>query len=550
MAAAVELGGRQDGGNLIPGSVAEMKMKKPRTPTPELEISSCRPGSLYRLLSVIGIENRRYSALRFITIAAWITLSISTASAQSSPSKGSDQVTIRGTVKDPVNHLVSDATVQLEEQGVAAWIETKTDSTGMFVFSKLPTGSYKLSAKKSGLSSRAVTVVASSPGDRKIDLTLQKTNASSSTTPLAMEFADKPNFTVAGVTDWTAVGGHGSDAILRTSETLARETLTLKPTGQGLDATSSADTANHDKEYDLALSYKQAGDLKQAQEHLQKSLANKESPDARRLAGEVDEQRGDPLSAVHEFERAARLDPSEQNYFEWGSELLLHRAVWQARDVFGKGAEEYPKSARMLTALGTALFAGARYDEAALRLCDASDLNPTDLEPYTFMGKVELAAPTPLSCVEQKLARFVQLQPDNSLANYLYAMAIWKRQQQPADPHAMQQVETLLTKSVTIDPKCGDAYLQLGILYSSQRNVEKAIGFYTKAIEASPRLGEAHYRLGVAYDRLGEAAKARQEFQLHDEIEKQQADAIESQRREVKQFLVVLQGQPAVPPAR
>ena len=33
-----------------------------------------------------------------------------------------------------------------------------------------------------------------------------------------MEFADKPNFTVAGVTDWTAVGGHGSDATLRTSE--------------------------------------------------------------------------------------------------------------------------------------------------------------------------------------------------------------------------------------------------------------------------------------------------------------------------------------------
>ena len=48
-----------------------------------------------------------------------------------------------------------------------------------------------------------------------------------------MEFADKPNFTVAGVTDWTAVGGHGSDATLRTSEALARETVTLKPQGSG-----------------------------------------------------------------------------------------------------------------------------------------------------------------------------------------------------------------------------------------------------------------------------------------------------------------------------
>jgi tetratricopeptide (TPR) repeat protein len=110
-------------------------------------------------------------------------------------------------------------------------------------------------------------------------------------------------------------------------------------------------------------------------------------------------------------------------------------------------------------------------------------------------------------------------------------------------------VETLLNKAVTIDPKCGDAYLQLGILSASQHQLEKAIGFYTKAIAVDPQLGEAHYRLGVAYDRIGSPEKAKQEFQLHDEIEKLQAVAVERQRREVKQFLVVLQGQPVTPPA-
>jgi len=47
----------------------------------------------------------------------------------------------------------------------------------------------------------------------------------------------------------------------------------------------------------------------------------------------------------------------------------------------------------------------------------------------------------------------------------------------------------------------------------------------------------------VAYDRTNEPAKAKQEFMRHDEIEKKQAAAIESERREIKQFLVVLQGQ-------
>jgi tetratricopeptide (TPR) repeat protein len=298
------------------------------------------------------------------------------------------------------------------------------------------------------------------------------------------------------------------------------------------------------------MALKDNGDLPQAREHLQKLLVLQDNADWRRLAAELDEKQGDPLTAVHEYERATHLDPSEQNYFEWGSELLIHRAVWQAQEVFRKGTEAYPKSARMLSALGTALFASARYEDAALRLCQASDLDAADPEPYLFMGKIAIASPNPLPCIEEKLKRFVREQPENSLANYFYAMAILKKQQQSADPQALQEVESLLTRAVAIDNKCSDAYLQLGVLYSSQRNPEKAIGYYTKAIAANPQLGEAHYRLGVAYDRIGESAQAKQEFKLHDEIEKRQADAIEEQRREIKQFQVVLDGQPPTPPSR
>jgi Flp pilus assembly protein TadD len=86
--------------------------------------------------------------------------------------------------------------------------------------------------------------------------------------------------------------------------------------------------------------------------------------------------------------------------------------------------------------------------------------------------------------------------------------------------------------------------LQLGILAASQQSYEKAIKLYAKASEVNPQLAEAHYRLGVAYEHLGERDKAAQEFQLHDQIEKRQADAVERERRELKQFVVV-QGQPA-----
>jgi tetratricopeptide (TPR) repeat protein len=509
------------------------------------------------------------------------------------PLAGAQQGTIKGTVLDSAGKPVRDASVRLGRKDVPGVVETKTSAAGGFLFSALPVGSYTLSAEKSGLRSRSTTVVASPDGNQKpVDLVLDA--AAPSSAP-AMEFADKPNFTVAGVTDWTAVGGHGSDATLRTSEALARETLALKPQGLGpgdarvnqsesnlraalagapgsfdanhqlgefylqagnyqesvplLRAAYRIDPTNRGNEYDLARAYEVTGDFPQSRDHVEKLLAHQDDAGLHRLLGELDEKMGDPLAAVHEDEQAVRLDPSEQNYFAWGSELLLHRAVWQAAEVFKNGTNLYPKSARMLAALGTALFAGALYDQAADSLCHASDLNPADTEPYLFMGRIEMAAPKPLACIEPRLARFVQQQPGNALANYFYAMAIWKRQQQPIDQKALQQVETLLAKAVAIDPMCGDAYLQLGIISASQRNFEKAIGFYGKAIEVDPQLGEAHYRLGVAYDRIGSPEKAKQEFQLHDEIEKLQAAAVERQRREVKQFLVVLEGQPATPPA-
>ena len=41
------------------------------------------------------------------------------------------------------------------------------------------------------------------------------------------EFFDEPQFTVAGVTDVTNLGGHGSNTVLRTKEALAKDVASL-----------------------------------------------------------------------------------------------------------------------------------------------------------------------------------------------------------------------------------------------------------------------------------------------------------------------------------
>jgi tetratricopeptide (TPR) repeat protein len=289
--------------------------------------------------------------LRSVAGLIAVLMSLSLAVAQHT-----DSGIVHGKVANSAGTMVGDASVRLEQAGVPGARETKTNAAGVFAFSALPAGNYQLSAQRGELRTRSAAIQVESPGDEKhVELVLLpndllvKDQVGTQSSIQAMEFADKPNFTVAGVTDWTAVGGHGSDATLRTSEALARETLTLKPDASGR-ATMDRSAPQHDA-------------------------------DQHRQLGELDEKKGDPLAAVREDEQAVRLDPSEQNYFAWGSELLLHRAVWQAAEVFRNGSKAHPQSARMLTALGTALFAAALYDQAAASLCAASDLNPSDPEP-------------------------------------------------------------------------------------------------------------------------------------------------------------------------
>jgi len=152
----------------------------------------------------------------------------------------------------------------------------------------------------------------------------------------------------------------------------------------------------------------------------------------------------------------------------------------------------------------------------------------------------------------EKLARFTHDQPANPLGNYYYAVALWKQSRGPENSRALQQAEALLQMAVTADPKLDEAYVQLGILYAAQGNPSQAIRAYKKAIEANSQSSEAHYRLALAYKRMGEDLKSEQQMQLYKQAAKTEAAAIEQQRREIRQFLIVLQDQPqtSAPPEK
>src|SRR5258706_8840941 len=168
----------------------------------------------------------------------------------------------------------------------------------------------------------------------------------------------------------------------------------------------------------------------------------------------------------------------------------------------------------MLTGLGASWYALGSFEQAVRRLCEASDLNPDDPNPYLIMGKMQSAETTQSEAIAQRLESFVRLQPQNALANYYYAVSLWKGRNSLDDVERLAKVKSLLETAVHLDPKLGLAYLQLGALYSARKDFPDAISAYQQAVEARPRLEVAHYRLGEDSRRVGDGVKTRVQLEI------------------------------------
>ncbi len=472
--------------------------------------------------------------LNGIYVAACV-LAVTAALAQSQDAaRNATLGTVQGYVRDSGGRPVANATVFLQLAAGAGTTSAQiqiahTDSAGAYRFAALPEGSYILRAEMSGYNRAIVGTVSLAPKETKqIDLVLVPTKASGAVAQ-APEFFDEPQFTVAGVTQATTSGGHGSDTVLRTTEALARATVSL-----------SKEPAAESKSAPVA-----------TESSLLKAVAlNPKDAALHHQLGDVEEELGHPLEAVREYQRAAELDPSELNLFDWGTELLTHRALEPATEVFTTGNRLFPKSVRMLIGLGVAWYARGSYDRAAQSLGARRSSTLRIRLLICLWAKCKARRPSDVNESVERLARFQQYEPDNPLANYYYAVSLWK---QPAGRRAStdfnRAMESLLQKAVQLDPKFGAAYLQLGILYAQRADFPRAISAYQKAIEVSPEevgpqldqtLEEAHYRLAQAYQRTGDKTKAQEELELHRQLAKKTKEDAERKRREIQQFVISL----------
>jgi tetratricopeptide (TPR) repeat protein len=275
--------------------------------------------------------------------------------------------------------------------------------------------------------------------------------------------------------------------------------------------------------YALAVANLRTGNLSAARQQVQALLNGSDNAEFHTLFAEIEDKAANFEGAVREHQHAAQIEPSEQNIFAWGSELLTQRNIAAALDVFKSGMERYPKSPDMLIGHGIALYLRGDIDDAVRSLTQATDLNPTAYRPYVFLADVSNASQKESAAVAERLKRFAEIHPQDARAVFYYAMSLWRGSR--GSQEGLEEVAALLKKSSALDPKFPDAHLQLGNLYASQNDYPEAIDQYQQAIEFDPESAAIHYKLGQAFARTGHHEQAGQEFELYERLHHQSGAA-------------------------
>jgi tetratricopeptide (TPR) repeat protein len=315
-----------------------------------------------------------------------------------------------------------------------------------------------------------------------------------------------------------------------------------------LERAQQINPSSYDNGYNLALAYFLTGRQNESRELINKIAQQQDTGELHNLLGKIDEKDGKFVEAANEFETAARMEPSEDNLFAWGSELLLHRTYDPAIQVFQQATLRFPNSPRLWAGLGMALYARTRYEESIKALLTAADLSPKDPRCYLFLSKAYLSSPNQADEVIQRFRRYSELEPDNAMAQYYYAVSLWKGKRSQTSSINYPLIESLLQKSIALDGKLAEAHLQLGILYADQHEYAKSLPEYTRALELNPNLADVHYRLGQYYVHAGQKDHAQQEFQTFQQLQAHHMAEVDKERAEVQQFVYAANSTSATKP--
>ncbi len=259
--------------------------------------------------------------------------------------------------------------------------------------------------------------------------------------------------------------------------------------------------------------YLDGSDATNAIELARKAMEAHPSPSAQDLLGRALIATGRISEGETQLNAAWNADKTDPHIaFDLAQSLLRKEDFTQAAGVLDPALGAHPDDPQLRLAMGVARYGQRRFEDAIMAFLQVIKTDPQIDQPYQFLGKLLDQVGTHLPEITADFQQWAAKNPKSAGAQLLLAKA--KLAADSKDTAA----ESLLRKSILLDPADWESHFELGVLLENRRDWKSAAAELTRSAELNPKQPMPHYHLARVYDRLGQPERAKTERELHEKL--------------------------------
>ena len=300
-----------------------------------------------------------------------------------------------------------------------------------------------------------------------------------------------------------------------------------------------------DLKFNLALAQLKASKLDDALATAESLQKTEDSAELEDLIGDIQEARGDNLSAVRSYQAAIALAPNEEKYrLSLALDLIRHKSFEPARVVLKQAQESHPDSRRIQVALGMIeYFAGSAAD-ATRTLLKAVDVSADPELALRYVGEVQMdESGTPDPAALTRLCEYGDAHATAGRLQFHCAALLFRRDYLSNDRSHTDDILRRLNAATAKLPNEASPHCQLGKAYRWVERWQEALRESEICARLEPNSADAHYRLAQIYQHLGQQQRSQQEMKLYETASARLADENAKRDETIRTFLYSIQSQ-------
>ena len=300
-----------------------------------------------------------------------------------------------------------------------------------------------------------------------------------------------------------------------------------------------------DLKFNLALAQFKATHLDDALATATSLQKTADSAELESLIGDIQEARGDNLSAVRSYQAAVTLAPNEEKYrLTLALDLIQHKSFEPARVVLRQAEELYPESWRVRVASGMVEYFAGSAEDATKTLLKAANVAAEPEPALRYLGDIQMdQTGTPDPAALSRLCEYADGHPNAGKLQFYCAALLFRRDYLANDrshtPEILRRLEAAIRKAPNeAAPRC-----QLGKAYRWIERWQEALRESETCARMDPDSPDAHYRLAQIYRQLGQQQQSEQEMKLYKAASARLADENARRDETIKTFLYSIQNE-------